>query len=390
VNDFRTEIRGAFEREQSAFPPPAALRAQVVAAVRSHARATAPPRLRVDRNLNWLMVTAAALLTIAIVAALLAVRLMTLHPTLVKPGSQLCVPARTQASDLFGLVHGYITYTDGSQIWAVDPNHQANRISLGPSNGLMPIAWSRDGSRLLAMQQTRTTGLQTDLCVLNADGSVVRLTNGDVAGGPRGSFSPDGAKVVYERFYTSVVPRGHVSKTGLYVVDVKGDAPRLIADSNTCSVPDEQGGCNLEPELSNPAWSPDGTRIAYADWRYDLSTDEIWTMSSDGTNQHRLLDLGRCGPTQYSGCTDSLAWSPDGSLLAFHSAGGIYTVHADGSGLHRIRSDGGQPTWSPDGSRIAFTRGGELFTIAIDGSGVTLLAGVAVVPNYAWAWNPVP
>jgi TolB protein len=85
----------------------------------------------------------------------------------------------------------------------------------------------------------------------------------------------------------------------------------------------------------------------------------------------------------------SPAWSPDGSELAFHTAGGIYIVRANGSGLHRISEDGGQPSWSPDGSRIAFTRGGELFTMALDGSGVTMLEGVVVVPNYAWVWNPV-
>jgi hypothetical protein len=86
VIDIRTEIRGAFEREQSEFPPPAALRAQVVAAVTSRARAAAPARQRADWNLNWLMVAAAILLTIAIIAGLVAVRLMNSHPILVKPG----------------------------------------------------------------------------------------------------------------------------------------------------------------------------------------------------------------------------------------------------------------------------------------------------------------
>lgn len=86
MSDIRNEIRTAFEREQSAFPPPAALREQVDAAVKARARAASPARQRSDRNLDWLMVAAAVLLTIAIVAGLLAARLMNFHPIPIRPG----------------------------------------------------------------------------------------------------------------------------------------------------------------------------------------------------------------------------------------------------------------------------------------------------------------
>ena len=58
------------------------------------------------------------------------------------PSPQLCVSGPMHASDRFASVHGYITYTYASEIWAVDPNHPANRISLGPSHYLTPIVWS--------------------------------------------------------------------------------------------------------------------------------------------------------------------------------------------------------------------------------------------------------
>jgi hypothetical protein len=381
VIDIRTEIREAFEREQSAFPPPAALRAQVVAEVASHARAAAPARQRAGRDMNWLMGAAAVLLAIAIVAGLLAVRSLSSHPIPVKPGPapQLCGQGPTNPSDRFARVHGCITYSDGSQIVAADPHHPANRIVVGPSNGLVPIAWSRDGSRLLL---TSTLG---DLFVMNADGSQTRIAQGD-AFGWEGSFSPDGTQVVYDRFMTKTVNGVDVQTRGLYTVDVAGGAPRLIANSSfACSVLTCQG-----PWLTYPAWSPDGSRIAYAEYRDDLGRDEIWVMNSDGTNQRQLLALAPCpGATQGSGCTDSLAWSPDGSQLAFHSDGGIYILSPKGSGLRLISKDGGQPTWSPDGSLIAFTRGAELFTMAADGTNVTLVDGVVPVPNYGWTWNPV-
>jgi len=379
--DVRTEIREAFAKEQSAFPPPAALRAQVFAEINSHARAAAPARQRADRDVKWLMVAAAALLTIAIVAGFMAVRLMNSQPTPVKtgPAPQLCVPGTTPPSDKFARVHGCLTFVDGNggEIVAVDPFHAANRISLGPSNGGLPIAWSRDGSHLLLM--SCATGC--DLDVMNADGSEVRLTHGDAAGWDKGSFSRDGTGVVYDRYDAKAVP----ATSGLYTVAVGGGAPQLIAASNV-------GSSAGDSSLADPAWSPDGSRIAYADYKNQQSQsfggDEIWIMNSDGTGQRRLVSVGQCGPNQFAGCTDGLAWSPDGSQLAFHSAGGIYLVRRDGSGLHRISTSGGQPIWSPDGSRIAFTRGGELFTMAPDGSDVTLLEGVVVVPNYAWTWNP--
>jgi Tol biopolymer transport system component len=379
--DIRTEVREAFEREQSPFPPPAALRAQIVAEVASHARASAPARQRTGRDLTWLMGAAAVLLAIAIVAGLLAVRSLFGQPTPVKSGPppQLCVPGATSPSDRFARIHGCLTYSDGTQIVAADPHHLANRIVIGPSNGLVPIAWSRDGRRLLL---SSTLG---DLFVMNTDGSQTRLTHGD-ASGWEGSLSPDGTQVVYDRFVSNTANGVDASTRGLYVVDVSGSPPRLLAASTSvCTALSCVGS-----SLAYPEWSPDGSRIAYADYRDDLGRDEIWIMNSDGTNQRRIVTLAACpGATQGTGCTDSVAWSPDGSQVAFHSAGGIYTARANGSGLHLISSTGGQPVWSPDGSLIAFTRGGELFTMAAGGSDVTLVEGVVPVPNYGWTWNPL-
>ena len=69
-----------------------------------------------------------------------------------------------------------------------------------------------------------------------------------------------------------------------------------------------------------PAWSPDGSKLAYAN-------NGIWTMSADGTNQ-RQLTTGGAGPP---------AWSDDGSKLAYNYWGGhIRIVNADGTNHQQL------------------------------------------------------
>src|SRR5262249_21137928 len=94
-----------------------------------------------------------------------------------------------------------------------------------------------------------------------------------------------------------------------------------------------------------PAWSPDGTRIAY-----DANPDgfyHLFVMDADGSNQTQL--------TSSSWNDVQPAWSPDGTHIAFASnrygTYGIYTMVADGSDVRRVASgrwNDLQPTWSPD------------------------------------------
>ncbi len=123
-------------------------------------------------------------------------------------------------------------------------------------------------------------------------------------------------------------------------------------------------------------WSPDGKKIAF-DSERDGNT-EIYIMDADGSKQSRLT----FNPTSDVG---PVSFSPDGKRIAFarNAAGGlavfnydIYTMNADGSDVKQLTTDPGydaEPMWSPDGSRILFITDRltnfEIFSIDPDGSG---------------------
>ncbi|HUA03906.1 MAG TPA: DPP IV N-terminal domain-containing protein [Solirubrobacteraceae bacterium] len=150
----------------------------------------------------------------------------------------------------------------------------------------------------------------------------------------------------------------------LFAVDSGGGTPTELTDPPA------------QLEDSQPAWSPDGRRIAFSSTRANntnplppVADQDIYTMNADGSDITNITQ----DPTQ-----DDVhpAWSPDGSRIAFARGGDIYTINADGSGpminfaeTHVIEDN---PAWSPDGSRIAFERqdgiGTDIFVLNFDPS----------------------
>ena len=139
------------------------------------------------------------------------------------------------------------------------------------------------------------------------------------------------------------------SLTGRIVFSNEGDVYTMNADgSDRLRLTDHP-----EPDF-DPAWSPDGTRIAFRSHRD--GNEEVYLMNADGTEQVNL--------TQSPGADYSPAWSPDGSQIAFTSSrekqGGldIWVMNADGSEPRRVTKEPGiqeYPSWSPDGQQLAFS-----------------------------------
>ena len=303
-------------------------------------------------------------------------------------------------SGIFADVGGWIAFQNDYlkrpyghySIWAVDPtrpNGPNVRIQLSDRPG-KPLAWSSDGSKLLIWREPGA------LFVLNADGTETQLvTNRSVNVGvigpivryiqPGGSFSPDGSEVAF------------AAGGSIYAVDADGGTPRLLRRS-------------IRYVFVNPMFSADGTKIAYFEIR-DMPGHTLRVMNADGTGDRVLL--GSQAVDCYYPSLVRPAWSPDGTHIAFSCDDyGIRVVGADGSGLRTVipNEDAlgplwdlgfGIPYWSPDGARIAFEvlwdrdmphthRGpAEIPRLAIadaDGTDVRVFE----YPAVAGPWNPLP
>jgi Tol biopolymer transport system component len=155
-------------------------------------------------------------------------------------------------------------------------------------------------------------------------------------------------------------------------------------------------GSNLNKLVDGqqPAWSPDGKKIAFIPEQGNIiSMSNICVINVDGTDRRMLTDD--------TGINTRPVWSPDGSKIVFSSycnyelgsyrckSHGIYTMNVDGSNREQLAECLGAPAWSPDGSKIAFIsyENGCLYVINADGTGQIMLA------NDAWynccpAWSP--
>jgi Tol biopolymer transport system component len=136
-----------------------------------------------------------------------------------------------------------------------------------------------------------------------------------------------------------------------------------------------------------PAWSPDGTKIAFSSNRD--GNWEIYVMNADGSGQTRL--------TNHPEHDGEPSWSPDGGSLVFSSnrEGGhdLYILNLNNDELFRLTDHPAQenyPDWSPGGTRIVFSsfgggREAGIYAINIDRSNITYLAWG---PLHYPTWSP--
>jgi Tol biopolymer transport system component len=234
-------------------------------------------------------------------------------------------------------------------------------------------SWSPDGSRI-AFHSNRTGDVE--IYAMNADGTnPMRLTSRPGID-QLPAWSPDGSKIAFVRDV------GSPFFGEIFVMNDDGTGAVNITN-------------NADFALT-PAWSPDGTRIAYTtDRDYDIDptelATEIYVLNADGTQplnitNHNTADDGHP------------AWSPDGSRIAFHTNRDgnfdIYVMNADGSNPVNLTKHAAQdfnPAWSPDGSKIAFEtdRDGnfEIYVMTADGTYLVRVTNYPATDAFP-AWRP--
>lgn len=250
-------------------------------------------------------------------------------------------------------------------------------------------AWSADGSRIAYCSDGSGT---FEIWTMDADGTdQAQLTRlGGSATFP--DFSPDGTLIAFDG------TQGTDTQSQIRTVDTATGATVSVltscpSDAPTCS-------------NSYPAWSPDGTRIAYihadaTDADGNAIGTEVWVMDADGGNARALTSDG----TPKDQLPD---WSPDGTLIAYESgveSGGIWVIGADGSDPHQIAGCTGSdptpcaegslsgPAWSPDGTQIAYmARLGDtdrpIMVMDADGSNAHRLLADTFI-GFVPGWQPV-
>jgi TolB protein len=203
------------------------------------------------------------------------------------------------------------------------------------------------------------------------------------------AISPDGKRIAYYR----------MKDEGIYVANIDGGNPQRIVVNETCCVQwshdmkhliyvqgklsigdthikiinPEPGSIpadlDVGPKPFNPAWSPDGAKIAFASCKSNSTDCGIFVYDIKSQVSTMITTDGGGNPQ----------WSPRGDKIVYQAGGtpkNIFVVNPDGSGAKQLssgKSNDIQPTWSSDGNYVFWRsdqngKGWAIFVMRADGS----------------------
>ncbi len=193
-------------------------------------------------------------------------------------------------------------------------------------------SFSTDGS----MIAYAVGGADGGVYVIDADGGDPHLVTEADSPGPCGqlaAWSPDGSQIAFTDFQGPYGPTCSESPQGVSFVNADGTGLR----EQLVHVP-WGGGSGI-------AWSPDGSQLVLSTTGYaegDIPRGRIYVLNADGSG---LRQISSGGNDRWP------AWSPDGTRIAFVRGDQLFTMAADGSDVREVKgvSPEGAIAWNPLG-----------------------------------------
>ena len=282
--------------------------------------------------------------------------------------------------------------------------------------------WTPDGNHIVFDHYDSNRSNRASIYVVRSDGSELkRISAGsedrDIHYWP--DISPNGSRIVYTTTRHQTKLRGQWrGQREIETSKLDGSDRRRLTYHNVGQ--------------STPAWSPDGTRIAFSSKHGIDGTymGQAVVMEADGSNKRivfdsQTFDLGVIGLKQGSATMDGRfgrpVWSPNGETMSFFGAAFLkdrqgeieydnplvflFKAGAAGQGLMPLvvsnmekGAIAGEKAWSPDGRELAFLQydptAGELgkwilYAIGHDGSGRRKVAEVGDSASLiSLSWSP--
>jgi Tol biopolymer transport system component len=256
-----------------------------------------------------------------------------------------------------------IAFEAGDAIYSVKSTGRLLR-RLTDSQRDYSVEPSADGSRIAFVRDSNDASGQTRVLVMSAGGRAVR----SLGSGDDPHWASDGRRLVFSRTLDLDPPNAPYRREALIVADAQGTVRKQVAVGVT------------------PSWSPDGERLAFM--RYGFSSEQrgpgtstvvsdstLYLVGADGSGERAVISTSRyeAQPLYYDP-----TWSPDGASIAViaedQDESSLVLIDVS-SGEARTVSDNEaeQVAWSPDGTRLAYTTAITLGVVNVDGTGARSL-----------------